>query len=197
MRLRAAGLVLLACSGPALAVQDHAYDSRTARSEGRYAQALTYAAQVGDPGERALLELEARYWAGDLGGALRAARRGLEQAPEHLELLYYATLLPLDLAVPDLAEEMLPRLELAARGTPGLTGDVRAGYLERCEGFARDLADQQGRGDQRADAAGRAQLVVAIGGAAMVLATLWLLTAPGARGRPGTGATPGSRARQG
>ncbi len=131
------------------------------------------------------IRANARFWSwrratgpGISGGALRAARRGLEQAPDHLELLYYATLLPLDLVVPDLAGEMLPRLELAAREAPGLADDVRAGYLERCEGFARDLAQQQGHRDQRAGAAGRAQLVVAIGGAAMVLATLWLLAAP-------------------
>lgn len=180
-RRAAWGLALVFLGAATAPAQDHAYESRTARAAGRYGEALASAARVGEPGERALLELEARYWAGDLGGALRTARRGLEQAPEHLELLYYATLLPLDLAVPDLAADVLPRLELAARETPGLADDVRAGYLERCEGFAVDLANQLDQGKQRRRSASRAQLVVGLGVAAMVLATLGLLATPGSR----------------
>ena len=164
-------------AGAAASVQAHqaASLSQEARAQGRYGEALEHAMLVDDLGQRFLLELQARYWAGDLGGALRAARKGLEQAPQHPDLLYYATLLPLDLGVPELAAEALPRLEALAQPGAGLEEALASAYRERCRGFAERLERQQTRVEQRDRSNGRARVVVLLAGALCVLTTLTLL----------------------
>ena len=159
--------------------------SQEARAQGRYGAALEQAMQVEDPGQQSLLELQARYWAGDLGGALHAARKGLEQAPQHAELLYYATLLPLDLGVPELAAEALPRLEAVSLPGAGLEDSVAQAYRERCQDFAKRLERQQLRVQQRGQSGQRAKIVVLMAGALCVLSTLALLwLSPRSSARP-------------
>lgn len=175
--LRASMLVLLCASAGA---QDAASLSVEARGAGRYRDALAFAERVEDPGAAALLGLLAHYWAGDLGGALAVGRRGLEQAPEHLELLYYCTLLSLDLAVPELAAEVLPRLNQVLHGSTQLGVDDRATYMQLCEALAARLESQQVSHLQRSVAESRGKRLALLLGCAMVLATLGLL-APRAR----------------
>ncbi|MFT7676110.1 MAG: hypothetical protein ACI8QC_000077 [Planctomycetota bacterium] len=155
--------------------QDPASMSVEARSEGRYADALAFAERVEDPGAQALLALLAHYWAGDLSGALAAGRRGLEEAPGHLELLYYCSLLPLDLAVPELAAEILPRLNRVVLESKSLAADDRATYMQLCEALAQRLEDQQVGELQRNAAVTRGKGLALLLGCAMVLATLGML----------------------
>lgn len=167
------GLLALLCVSAA--AQDAASLSVEARGEGRYRDALAFAERVEDPGTAALLRLLAHYWAGDLGGALAAGRRGLEQAPEHLELLYYSTLLPLDLAVPELAAEMLPRLNRMVHESSLLGVDDRATYMQLCQALGERLEAQQASDIQRSAAETRGKGLALLLGGAMVLATLGLL----------------------
>ena len=158
-------VALTLCLGLLLG-QDAASQSRSARHAGRYLEALEHAARVGEPSERSLLLVEARYHGGDMGGALSEARDGLEHAPGDRNLLFYAARIALDLRVSELAEDAVERLGVAVQDAP-LGDDVSAAWRGTAEGFSEELAHLLDAEEQRVAATRRARWV-GLGG---VLAT--------------------------
>ena len=174
--LGAAGLCAVIACQPALCAAQNgdAAEARRLLGEQRYTAALGEALRVSDPGERAFLEVQVRCDAGDFAGALFAARRGLELAPQHLSLLYYAADLALGMGAPELAQGPVRSLSAALVGST-LTDDVRASWLESAERLERELAAANDAALERARAARRARWIGATGALLALLVTLGLL----------------------
>jgi hypothetical protein len=167
-------LVLALALAAAGASQDAFQAGEAARQAGRYAEALRHAADVEDASARARLELNTRYHAGDLGGALRAGRRGLAEAPEDPWLLYYTALLALEVGALDTAADCVPRLAAAA-AAPELEADTALFYRRQAAGFAEQLADELRAQALRDAGTRRARVTVLLGGALAALAFTWLM----------------------
>lgn len=141
--------------------------------ESRYEDARRAASGLPEGVERSQALVYVHYQAGDLAGALGAARTGLLAHPEDAYLLEQAARLALDLGEPDMALGWTQELERLAvdgdgREKAGVLGaEARSGLLLR-EGTAKAL--------------GRARLAVILGALLALLGAALSLGGP--RSRP-------------
>ncbi len=124
--MRIAAVLVLVLLPPAgqTAGQDVAAEVGDLRRAGRYREAWERTAAVSDPVARQRSRLDVLYWGGDLRGALREGRRGLELASDDAWLLHQCSRLAQDLGARDLLAEYAPRLRRAAAS---LRGESRSG----------------------------------------------------------------------
>ncbi|HVS18400.1 MAG TPA: hypothetical protein VMT18_07365 [Planctomycetota bacterium] len=132
----------------------------------RYGEALQLADELADPALAAEWRSYLHGVAGDLPGALREARVGLEQAPAHAALLTQALNASLSLGLADGAVELSGRLLAAVGDDPAL-----AERAEALAGHARELESRE-RLAERSVARSRAVALAGLAAAVLAIALL-------------------------
>ncbi len=166
-----------------LAAGEHFDRAMQRLGEGHYAEALALTEQIPDPPLQALARTRCLWAAGDLGGALAAAREGLERDADGdtlRRLLWRATYLSLELGLGDLALSLCDRWENALREATDLSPSERAQWREGWgEGTglveARRRAEAARRIARRAERGLARAWGVALGGGGMVLLAMLYL----------------------
>lgn len=176
MSVRFGLLLLLSLTPRATSVQDPLDEARRLREAGRYAEALELTADILDPAQRAFERLEVRYYAGDLGGALREALLGLEVAPADRMLLWRGTRLAIDLLATERAIVLSERLRAAVEtgSGPDLAPADRQAWVRAASELTQAAADLQRIDAERASALLRARVLVAAIALGVMLAAGWL-----------------------
>jgi hypothetical protein len=163
--------VVLLCLGGELshpAPQDQVARYRALLAAGQYVQAITVADGIQDELVRQQAQVEARYWCGDLSGALAAARSALAAHPDDLQLLNTGADLALQLLqIEEGARwgQSLARLAVEARDLPQ---ETREFYSTKARNYLALAVEARHAQESRASALLRAQLTVAL---ACLLAT--------------------------
>ena len=191
----AALLVLLALSPNGGATQDPAQESlqdplqetRRLRIEGRYSEALELTAGIPDLAQRAFERLEVRYYAGDLGGALREALAGLAVAPDDRMLLWRGSRLAIDLLATERAVHMARRLRAVVETDSNLPPVEREWWAEEAGKLTDAAADLEHTDAERRNALLRARASVAVIALGVLLAAGWLSRGPRRAQAAGTG----------
>ncbi len=166
-------LPLLGCLGLWLPAAEAQSSWRAAQAQERWPEMLALAEAEGPSALRA--QLDARYLGGDMVGALAAAERALQGAPqEPLYPAYLATRLAIDLDLPERAQEHWALLQELLAGNPPEPEPVRAWYREMLPTMQAEIDARQGVQEQAQQALVRARTTVAAAGLAL-LALLLLL----------------------
>ena len=175
-----AGLFALAClAAPLGARSDGLTQAVSAAARGELCDAYRAAESEADPVRRAQALLHVLHHAGDLGGAYRAGRAGLEAAPSDLWLLERTAHLALTLRASGEALDLVARFERALAASD--TESARRADWERALAEHRREAQSLAALDAATRAAAlRARLVVGAAGAL----TLWLFARLAARSIP-------------
>lgn len=137
-----------------------------AAAAARYDEALRVTDDLDDPTLAAEWRSYLYLQAGDVPGALRAARDGLDVAPEHVGLLTQALNASLTLGLGSEASALSARLARASAGDPAL-----AEQADRLAAWTRDLVEREGLA-RRSVARARAVALGGLAGAVLVLALL-------------------------
>jgi hypothetical protein len=119
--------------------------------ENRLDLAMEWARAIDDPAQRHDWEFQILYKAGDLPGALAAALRGVEAAPDHLGLLQSATWCALTLGFAERAQALVEQWGKALERSEEPLQQIEASAQAR-EGMAAQVREIVGR-DRRAAAA--------------------------------------------
>lgn len=141
-------------------------DLNEALGRARYSEALQLTGDLEDPALAAEWRSYLFGLAGDVPGALREARRGLEQAPGHAGLLTQALNASLTLGLAQSASDLSQRLVSTVQHDPALA--ERALELQ---GLARELAGREALAE-RSVARSRAVALAGLLGALLALALL-------------------------
>ena len=151
----------------------------SAAARGELRDAYRAAEGETDPVRRSQALLHVLHHAGDLGGAYRAGRAGLESAPSDLWLLERTAYLALSLRAAADARELVERFERALAASE-LEGQQREDWARALAEHRREARNLLELDAATRSAALRAQVVVGAAG----LITLWLLTRLGGRSIP-------------
>lgn len=171
-------LLLLALSPLGVTTQDPLQETRDLRFAGRYAEALELSVNIPGPAERAFERLEVRYYAGDLGGALREALAGLAIAPDDRMLLWRGSYLAITLLATEHAVGLSERLRMSVEsGTDMAPEDLQAWAVEANK-LTEAAADLQRIDLERGNALLRARASVGMIALAVLLAAAWLSRSP-------------------
>jgi hypothetical protein len=161
------GFAALLLALPAHAAQEPLERLNAAFAAGRYEEALEVARTLEDPALAAEWSSYLYGVAGDLPGALHAARAGLTRAPQHVGLLTQALNASLTLGLAEGATELAERLRLASAGADA----DQIARADELAGLARDLA---GRDVLAARSVARARALVLAGLGVLLVALLAL-----------------------
>lgn len=166
---------LLACCvaiGLATATSAQSPSVRDLMQQGRWPDALEAADGESDPAARARARVEILFAAGDLAGALNAARAGLRLSPRDPALLWRSSQLALILRMPSSAKEGVAALE-AVVASDGLDPANRVWWNAQVGSLREQLVVLLEREAARMRAAARARWTVGVGLALCVAAILW------------------------
>lgn len=165
----AAGIALTALliALPARAGQEPLARLNEAFAAGRYEEALEAARALEDPALAAEWSSFLYGVAGDLPGALHAARAGIAAAPQHVGLLTQALNASLALGLATGSSELAERLRTASAGADA----AQVARVEELAGRARELAERHALA---ARSVARARALVLAGLGATVVALLAL-----------------------
>jgi hypothetical protein len=154
-------------------------------AEGRFLDAWRDADQIPAEDERSSARARVLLEAGDPGGALIEARKGLEYRPQNLELLFHETTATLWLGNGSEAAEAAARLA-AAVGTAGLDELEREQWRTAAKGRQEQAARQVEREAciKRAVTRSKWITISILGGALVVLALSPVLGRQGRSRRP-------------
>jgi len=158
-----------------------AQDTRAAaeaQAAGRYAEAWAILEGLPEDPERQRARAAVLAAAGDLGGSLKAAERGLELDPGHLELRWRASALALTLSDAERAArhaEQLTRAVRAARTDGRLDDGDQEAWEETARRYELQAAELERNASERESAIERARRVSTLLIALLVTALLSLL----------------------
>lgn len=137
--------------------------------ESRFVEALAMATSAQDAGVAARLEARVRWTAGDLDGALGAAREGLVAAPLDAPLAQLASSVAFSLDLAREGRRHLSALDAALAATPPQDDAARAWWIDARARLEEDAQRAEGALAARDRALVRARRV---GGALLILASL-------------------------
>ncbi len=142
--------------------QDQVARYRALLAGGQYVQAITAADGIQDALARQQAQVEARYWCGDLSGALAAARTALAAHPDDLQLLNTGADLALQLLQLEEGVRWSQSLARLAANAPDLPHETREFYSTKARKHLALAIDARHAQESRSSALLRAQLTVAL-----------------------------------
>jgi len=142
--------------------QDQVARYRALLAAGQYVQAITAADGIRDELVRQQAQVEARYWCGDLSGALAAARSALAVHPDDLQLLNTGADLALQLLQLEEGVRWSQSLARLAVEAPDLPHETRVFYSNKARNHLTLAVEARHAQESRASALLRAQFTVAL-----------------------------------
>lgn len=142
--------------------QDQVARYRALLAAGQYVQAITVAGGIQDELVRQQSQVEARYWCGDLSGALAVARSALAAHPDDLQLLNMGADLALQLLQVEEGIRWSQSLARLAIEAPELPQETREFYSTKARNHLALAVEARHAQDSRASALLRAQLTVVL-----------------------------------